>query len=210
MYTSGRRAYDAAMKQRIAASVAVALVFGVLVASCGSDEESAMEGGGTGGTATSGGSGGSPDSGVSGTGGTTGGSGGSGGGGTGGTGTMGGTGGTGMDGSAGMGTPMSDADCAAMTRAQECRRCCGDLHSDGGQAYDDAYTACVCTGATCGDQCSQSVCANPANPGPTPSCNDCLGTHTAEGAACDAATVEADCTDPSCGAYLACTSGCAG
>jgi hypothetical protein len=188
------------MKYALAALCIAGLV-GASASSCGGDSGNTggTAGGGTGGDGTGAG----PGTG----GGATGGGPGSGGGhGTGGTAGTGGAGG----GTAGGGTgggPTSDADCAMLT-SPKCHQCCGDLHAAGGMAYDAAYTACVCTGDTCSSQCSQSVCANPANPGPTPSCNNCLDSVTAPGAACDPTAVQGACTDPDCAAYITCTDGC--
>jgi hypothetical protein len=190
-------------------SFAIALVLAVFVSACGDDSD-------TDGTSTGGTGGGKAGSGGSSTGGSggssTGGSGGSAGsagsGATGGTTATGGSGGlAGAGGSGGSAGGTSDAQCHAMT-APKCRQCCGDGHSEGHQAYDTAYTACVCQAANCGSQCQQSVCATPANPGPTPSCNSCLGDVTGATGACAPATVQAACTDPSCAAYITCVAGC--
>jgi len=192
------------MEQTIA-SFAVVLVLGVLVTSCSDDSAGDANSGAAGSGAS--GMGGTPGAGGSDTGGSGTGGSATGGGATGGAAGTGGAGGTG--GGAGGGVPTSDADCALLTQPQ-CRQCCGDLHTAGGMAYDDAFTACVCTADTCEASCQQSVCATPPNGGPTPSCNTCLDDVTEAGSACDAPTVEAACTDADCAAYLSCTDGCAG
>jgi hypothetical protein len=98
----------------------------------------------------------------------------------------------------------SDMQCGTLGPSG-CRQCCTDRHMTGQQSYDMLFHDCVCMSGNCSDQCSQSVCADPPNGGPTPSCNDCLDRVQAADGGCS--NIQAMCTGD-CAGYTMCLTYC--